>query len=397
MDNLILLGIDGGASKVLINRVILHTDPIRFSAVRPRIEVSYSSSEYFKSGFKPVALKTQLKERNDDALNQTPGEKNQELAIIDTFQRAIKAILPPNCNQKQILIGIGLPGLKTSDKRGINAMANGPRMPQFLTNLENALRAAGLTSLDAIHDLGSDADYCGLGERWGDHGAFRDVSDAYYIGVGTGVADALLLDGHLVPFDDIKPWMAKSWEIVREDGATYESIISAKGIQQQYADLTEQNVETLISNNIFPWQIYEFAMDGDEHAKAIVTTVANAFAELFFNRIKALAVGDPSQKLIQTGRKLEDNHPFLGKVLKRIVIGQRLGDIWQFPDFAPLFKDPVFAQLSGLIHQSDLPQVIKNGYLTQTKRLDDEFIIGSELRHAPALGAAVDAYFNWAK
>jgi len=127
MDNLILLGIDGGASKVLINRVILHTDPIRFSAVKPRIEVSYSSSEYFKSGFKPVALKTQLKERNDDALNQTPGEKNQELAIIDTFQRAIKAILPPNCNQKQILIGIGLPGLKPVTK---GALTPWPMVPE---------------------------------------------------------------------------------------------------------------------------------------------------------------------------------------------------------------------------------------------------------------------------
>lgn len=397
MDNLILLGIDGGASKVLINRVIVHTDPVRFSAVKPRIEVNYHTSEYFKSGFKPVSLKQQLNERNENAINQTEAEKNQELAIIDTFQRAITAILPPNFQQKQIIVGVGLPGLKTKNKRGIDAMANGPRMPNFLKNLEKALRSAGMTGLDGIHQLGSDADYCGLGERWGENGTFRGVSDAYYIGVGTGVADALLLDDELIPFDNIKPWMAKAWEIVRGDGETYESIISAKGIQQHYADMTGQNVETLINNDIYPWQIYELAMDGDAQAKAIVAKVADAFSELFFNRIKALAIGDPDQKLIHPDRKLDAKHPYLGKVLKRIVIGQRLGDIWQFQDFAPLFKDPVFTQLSSMIHQSELPSEIKNGYLTQTKRLDDEFIVGSEIRHAPALGAAVDAYFHWAK
>jgi len=33
--------------------------------------------------------------------------------------------------------------------------------------------------------------------------------------------------------------------------------------------------------------------------------------------------------------------------------------------------------------------------LTKTNRLRDDLIIHSELRHAPALGAAVDAYLEW--
>lgn len=397
MANFILLGIDGGASKVLVNRVMVHTDPIRFSAVKPRVEVNYETSGFYKPKFKPVSLKKQLAEREQNAVKQTTAEKNQEKAIIDTCQRAIKAVLPNHDLEQQILVGIGLPGLKIKNKRGIDAMANGPRMPRLLANLEKALKDAGLTSLEPIHQLGSDADYCGMGERYGERGALRDISNAYYIGVGTGVADALLLDDELVPFDNIKPWMAKSWEIVRQDGVTYESIISARGIQQCYAERTGQSLEDLQERKIFPWQIYERALDGEEAAQELVKTVADAFTELFFNRIKALAVGDDSVKLIQPDRVLVSEHPYKGKVLDRIVVGQRLGDIWQFSDFAPLFKDAVYTQLSSMIHQSDLPEVIKNAYLTQTKRLDDEFIVGSEIRHAPALGAAVDAYFHWSQ
>ncbi|MCF7800461.1 MAG: hypothetical protein K9N34_00445 [Candidatus Marinimicrobia bacterium] len=397
MTDFILLGIDGGASKVLVNRVMVHTDPIRFSTVKPCVEVNYDTSNHYKSGFKPVPLKKQLSQREKGAVEQTGTEKKQEKAIIDTFQRAIQAVLPNDDQESQVIIGIGLPGLKIKNKRGIDAMANGPRMPRFLANLEKALKDTGLTGLEPIHQLGSDADYCGLGERFGERGALRDVANAYYVGVGTGVADALLIDNELVPFDHIKSWMAKSWEIVRQDGVTYESIISAKGIQQRYAELTDQSLEYLMEQKIFPWQIYERALDGEEAAVELVKTVADAFTELFFNRIKALAVGDDSVKLIQPDRVLSSDHIYEGNILDRIVVGQRLGDIWQFSDFAPLFKDVVYTRLSSMIHQSDLPNEIKNAYLTQTKRLDDEFIVGSEIRHAPALGAAVDAYFHWSQ
>jgi len=397
MDTFILLGIDGGASKVLVNRVLVRTDPIRFSIVKPWVEVSYETSAFYQSGFKPVALKRQLKERAAKRTILTKKEINQEKAVIDTFQRAIKAIIPAGALTKSIIIGIGLPGLKVKNKRGIDAMANGPRMPKFLVNLGKALKDIGINTLEPIHQLGSDADYCGLGERYGEQGLLRDVSNAYYFGIGTGVADALLLDDELVPFDTCKAWLAKTWEIVRTEGVTYESIISAKGIQQAYAEQTDQTVEDLITENIYPWQIFEHAADGDEIAQRIVSNVVEALAELFYSRIKALAVGDDSLTLLQKDRRLELDHVYRGKILDRIVVGQRLGDIWQFPDFSPLLKDPVFTKLSARIHQSDFPPEIKNAYLTQTKRLDDEFIQGSEIRHAPALGAAVDAYFNWVK
>ena len=85
----------------------------------------------------------------------------------------------------------------------------------------------------------------------------------------------------------------------------------------------------------------------------------------------------------------------MGKVFERIVIGQRLGDIWEFKNFEPLLLDPVNEKLGRMIHASDLPAEIKSEYLTKTNRLHDDLIIYSELRHAPALGAAVDAYLEW--
>ena len=75
----------------------------------------------------------------------------------------------------QVLIGMGMPGLKTPDGRGIEVINNGPRLPDYLDRLEQGLAAAGVQLLRPVAVLGSDADYCGLGEQHAAEGLFRDV------------------------------------------------------------------------------------------------------------------------------------------------------------------------------------------------------------------------------
>ena len=396
MDEIILIGIDGGASKVLAHKVDILTNPMRFVALKPFIEVAYHSSDSFSPKFQPIILSRQLKEHKSGNVKQTKSEASQEMALIESFTKAIKTILRDDIN-KDVLIGMGLPGLKTEDKRGITAMANGPRMPQFLTKLESALAAEGYTTLNPIHAIGSDADYCGLGEQWGDEGGMRGVSSAYYFGVGTGIADAMLLDCESLPFDKAKSWIAKTWEMMANEDESYENLLSAKGIQQRYATRIETTTEELDAREIYPWQIYERALAGEEAALEVVTKTADALADLFYHRIHSLALGAPETVLVDKNRSLDPEHEHLGKVFERIVIGQRLGDIWEFKNFAPLLLDPVNEKLGRIIHASALPALVKSLYLTKTNRLRDDLIVHSELRHAPALGAAVDAYLEWIK
>jgi len=395
MDEIILLGIDGGASKVLVHKVDILTNPMRFVALKPFIEVTYASSPYYHEKFKPIVLTRQIKEHNAGTpIQQAKGEARQEEAILESFSKAIRAILGENVTE-EVIIGLGLPGLKTPDKRGISAMANGPRMPEFLNKLEKALKREGYKTLSPIHAIGSDADYCGLGEQWGDAGGMRGVQSAYYFGVGTGIADAMLIDGLLLPFDQCRSWIAKTWEMKANEEESYENLLSAKGIQTCYGKLVGMDQEQLNEAEIYPWQIYERALDSEEAAVQIVKQTAQALSDLFYHRIRTLAVGAPETHLLDAGRSLETEHEHLGKVFERIVVGQRLGDIWEFKNFEPLLLDPVNERLGRLIHSSDLPQEIKAEYLTKTNRLRDDLITHSELRHAPALGAAVDAYLEW--
>lgn len=395
MDDITLIGIDGGASKVLVHKVDILTNPMRFVALKPFIEVTYESSDHYRSSFKPIVLSRQIKEHNAGGkIEQTKTEADQEQAVLDSFTKAIKTLLNGS-NGEEVVIGVGLPGLKTKDKRGISAMANGPRMPKFLAQLEKKLKKEGFKTLSKIHAIGSDADYCGLGERWGDHGGMRGVESAYYFGGGTGIADAMLLNGEIVPFDDCKPWIGKTWEMMANEEETYENLLSAKGIQTRYANRVGTTQEELQQNEVYPWQIFERAIQGEEAAVQIVEETAQALADLLYHRIRTLAVGAPESHFLDAKRTLETEHEYLGKVFERVVIGQRLGDIWEFKNFEPLLNDPVNEKLGRMIHASDLPQEIKAEYLTKTNRLRDDLIVNSELRHAPALGAAVDAYLEW--
>ncbi len=394
MDEIMLIGIDGGASKVLVHKVAILINPMRFVALKPFIEVTYNSSEFYNSNFKPIVLSRQIKEHKSGSVTQAKTEVAQEKAFLESFSKAIRTILGNNVTQ-DVVIGMGLPGLKTADKRGISAMANGPRMPKFLDKLEKQLQAEGYKTLFPIHEIGSDADYCGLGEQWGDDGGMRGVDSAYYFGVGTGIADAMLLDKKSVPFDACSSWIAKTWEMMANEEESYENLLSAKGIQTRYGKMIGMSQEEMEKAEIYLWQIYERAFDGEEAALEMVKSIAQSLSELFYHRIRTLAVGSPETTLIEESRVLNVEHEHLGKVFERIVVGQRLGDIWEFKNFVPLLLDPVNEKLGRMIHSSDLPAEIKSLYLTKTNRLRDDLITHSELRHAPALGAAVDAYLEW--
>ena len=75
------------------------------------------------------------------------------------------------CARAKVRLGIGMPGLKTADGRGIAVMNSGPRIPDLADRLEGGLLASGLELLEPIARLGSDGEFCGVGEEYAADGA----------------------------------------------------------------------------------------------------------------------------------------------------------------------------------------------------------------------------------
>ena len=165
-----LIGIDGGATKVsgwIIN-YLPEEDLYDLSVYHS--ELPYASIEGHKSNFTPVDIKTQLSEREDENINVSPEEYIQGEIYLEATAQVIRELFNLG-GKKPILIGIGMPGLKTNDQRGINAIANGPRMPNYCSTVEEKLQSFDVKLLAPISRLGSDADYCGVGEFYAADGS----------------------------------------------------------------------------------------------------------------------------------------------------------------------------------------------------------------------------------
>ncbi|MBC8322958.1 MAG: hypothetical protein H8E70_05275 [Candidatus Marinimicrobia bacterium] len=385
----LLIGIDGGATKVSARTIQQTSDG--FSLDSNQSEKTYSTFPSFDPEFSPVDISIQIEEMNS-TISLTESEINQGQAFIHAFA---ETILELNSG-KEIIIGIGMPGLKTPDGRGIAAMANGPRMPKFCDELEKSLSDKGIQLAKPIHRLGSDADYCGMGEEFAESGLFKSVENAYYLGGGTGAADALKLDGKLVPLDETKSWLLKSWEMTNNDNISLERYASAGGIQSIYSQYSGKSIPSLNRDKIFPNIILDMADQGNKAAVETFSDVSFNLAELLFERIETCFSGWTNRLgFINPNREaLSSQHPFIGTTLERIIIGQRLGTLLVSSEGLGVFWEPLVYHLTHLINESDhLNSTAKSSYLNND-RLNPSLIHISTLRDAPALGAGIDAVFG---
>ncbi len=392
----LLIGIDGGASKVSGWVVEYLAREGTFQLTEQHAERRYADIAGYISDFKPLSLDIQLDAFNKADIRPTEAEIQQGR----TYTEACAAVINDLAGKKAdlaILVGIGMPGLKTADRRGIAVVANGPRIPHYAADVEKQLEKAGVRMQVAIAHIGSDADYCGIGELYAHQGSFRNVRNAYYLGGGTGAADALLIDNRLIAFDQIKNWMAKTWELKNEQGRSMERYASASGLQFIYAEKIGRTVESLTADGIFPPQIAEKALEGDHQAAAVYHEAAENLALLFYERIATLYAGYQGQfSFVNPARaKLDSHHPYQDRCYDRIVVGQRLGDLMHSRSGQVVLTGPLVETLERLLNSSPiLPDKIKEHYL-HGRSLRSGRLFFSPLREAPALGAGIDAYLTY--
>jgi len=386
----IIIGIDGGGSKVSAG--IIESSDLSTFTFKSLSQQFYNERSEFNSDFSPVAMDIQLNEYNKEEYNITKDEVLQGNAIIESFHNSII-----NLNiEKPILMGIGMVGLKTKDLRGIGAIANGPRMPKFCIQLENALNKSNIHLHKPIQYIGSDADNCGIGEEYGKDGLFKDIQNAYYIGGGTGTADALKLKNELIPLDNISSWIAKTWEILNENNISMEQYTSLQGIQSIYSSYSEIPINKLCDESIYANEIFSRALENEQAALLTCADITKYMSILIVERIETVFSGwqNKFELLNPKHSVLDNNHPYKNNLLERIIIGQGLGKLFHLSKNTPLLWDPLHNNIYNMIQKSRvLPSKAKK-FFFENGTLKKGFIMTSNLDNSAILGAGITAIYR---
>jgi hypothetical protein len=264
-------------------------------------------------------------------------------------------------------------------------------MPAYLDALKRDLTELGIELVAPLARLGSDGDYCGLGEEHAADGLLRDVENAYYLGCGTGIAEALKLRGRLVPFDQAAPWILKAWQMPTALGPTFENLVSVDAMNRVYARLRPHEAVATTHRNDIPYPEVG-AASGEPLAQAWMSVAALVLAELIFERLWTIKNGraDCPHRGVEYGA-LQPNHEYRGVLLDRVVVGQRGGAIYAKPATRGVFAENVERHLAALVRICGDEQLSTRYLAGGSDELASGFVQPSRLRAAPALGAAVAA------
>jgi hypothetical protein len=346
-----LIGVDGGASGVRAHEVELMENRgqrVLSARLAPSAREWPSTPGYrtpAERGFESAELLGPL-----DAL-----ELDQAWRRIETTAHCILDIARAR-GAARVLVGVAMPGVKTPDGRGIAFARHGPRNLDFAEKLEHLLRSEGLELAAPIRRLESDGWCAGLGEEYAEDGLLRGADCAYYLGGGTGLAEALKLNGELVPLETLEAWFPRAWKL-REplDERSYDDVLSTRGLNALY--------EGLGGVSGFPEQ----AAASDARAQRLFELTGERLAILVVERVCALRARGP------------DTPEYPGPhEIARVVVGQRLGQLLGDERTRAWFERAYCSFAGTLLRERRLDGV------NWTTRI-------STLRAAPAIGAAASA------
>lgn len=361
-DKPLLVGVDGGATEVKAHAVVAVSGGLAAG------EEHAAFRHVLVPGFTPVPIDVQRRERESGRLVIGDLERVQSERWIDSFADAILSVAA-RAGRTDVWLGVCTPGLKSRDGRGVEVVRNGPRLVGFLDRLESRLALEGLDVVASIPPLLSDGHACGLGELAHPEGGFRGVSNAYYVGGGTGVAECLLLDGRVTSFDEVESRAEKAWNLRSTSGRTFEDHLSMRGLESRFVEASAQGAPGAADARRTERTAAERiaaepgrAQHGDtQHGHTERGHAEREYVEHAAARGDAAAIAT----LQECGARLGELVEARARVfpIERVVVGQRLGALLADPTVSRFLRPP-------LERATSIP------------------IRASTLRAAPAVGAA---------
>lgn len=215
--------------------------------------------------------------------------------VIDEMCRAIQTLSGKFAKSGTLMgVGIGVPGIIDNDSGMLRESPNLPGWHDYPVQKEIERRLKSPVILE------NDANAAALGEKW--LGAARDVESMCMLTLGTGVGGGLVFEG--------KPWRGRNG-MAGELGHTtavypngHQCGCGNKGCVEQYASATaikrmaleaiasgdaHELASAMNSNSEFSAKlIYQLAIQGDQSAQAIFTTVGQALGVVLANLINGL-------------------------------------------------------------------------------------------------------------
>lgn len=286
-------------------------------------------------------------------------EQDQALKRIETTVQCVLDVARAH-GATRVIVGVAMPGLKTADGCGIAFARHGPRSDDFLALLLGFLMGEGLEFAAPSWRLLSDGACAGVGEEYAAEGALRGAECAYYLGGGTGLAEALKLRGDLPSPEHIESWFPRAWRL-REpfENRSYDDVLSARGINEWFRSQHDGNAR-------FPEELVE----RDESVQRHFAFVGRCLATLVVERVVALRARGPQ------------DHEWPGPhELTRVVVGLRLGQLLADERTRPYFEREYCEHAASLLRARGLDGV------HWTTRI-------STLSAAPAIGAAALALYE---
>jgi len=305
MNNPLLLGLDGGATKILLQTSTIDPRSSLIIPIDQYHESNYRDSHKFDSGFIPIDLAQQKKEAKENNYSFSEQEINQSASVIDTIVKVIES----SAKEKKIsMVGLCFPGIKTANYDGISIMANGPRNINMLSMINKMLKPE-LDNKISIKTIYDDSECCVIGEWKSSIGNLRDCKNAIYVGGGTGIADGIILNNKIVDKD-----IERSWELIMPSGESVEQCLSLGGMLSQWNKEKEKSIKAIIS-------LFDHAVSGDSFANNIIEKAAKAFSFLIERRIEFFQSLNVKPEKIVIGQRLgnilsEKNNPLSKLILK---------------------------------------------------------------------------------
>lgn len=344
----LLLGVDGGASGVRVHVVErLATGRLRLGGR------SAEQSWEGWAGFAPVEIERQLSEREGLEAGRVAvdeAERSEGHAWVHTLANAVAELTFGLELHGGLRLGVCLPGLKSSDGRGVLVARNGPRIPDFAAELERQLAGRNIPLAATLPPLASDGEASGWGEEHAPQGKMGGVPSAYYLACGTGVAEALKLEGRHLPLDEVRAHLPAPWAIRTERG-TMEDRLSLRELARALGGHPDEPIEAL-------------AHRADRAGRAALGGWASALGAFLGRRVLEIEAA--------------------GVQLDRIVVGQRSGRLLADEHLAECVRNPLHRALETAMRAGQDGGVLVSSYAS-------DLVVASTLRAAPAIGAAAAA------